>query len=259
MGIHPVAVLPGFIAIRGIFIGKTGVQGHQVRTAPGRGGKPGEMVDAGDRGAEVLPGDAVDPFLRFQHGTEQFLGAENLMAATEGADAREDLIERPYAQGHGIGIIDDPCIRRVIPDRFGNGDEHGYGAHGAHEAAGADRIAHGLEDPNPLRQVDIAFHFPEGGGQDGNDDKIRTGQGLLQASADLIGPAGNRVRMGADPAADDLVALRGFPVNIVQADNAAQVRICRQVRHESPGPSPGTAADICDGKFLCVMHTLILR
>ena len=41
-------------------------------------------------------------------------------------------------------------------------------------------IAHRLIDAVSFRRVDVAFHLVKGAGQDGDDDKIRAGQGLLQ-------------------------------------------------------------------------------
>ena len=71
-------------------------------------------------------------------------------------------------------------IGTVIADRFSDGDIHGDGAHGAHETARTYGIAHRLINAVSFRRVDVAFHLVKGAGQDGDDDKIRAGQGLLQ-------------------------------------------------------------------------------
>ena len=113
------------------------------------------MVDTGDGGIQILALHAVDSLFGFQHGAEQLLGAENLMAAAKGPDLRKDLVEGAHAKGHGVSIVDNPGFRSVIPDGFADGDKHGDGTHGAHESAGADRVAHRLPDAEALRQVDV--------------------------------------------------------------------------------------------------------
>ena len=129
VGIHPV-VIPAFaVAAFRVLFRKPGIEGIEVRPLPGGAGQPGEVVNAGDCCIQVLPFYPVDLFPGFQHGAEQLLGAEDLMAAAEGPDRRKNLIEGAHTKGHGIGIVDHPGFRRVIPD--------------------------GLPDPQPLRQMDV--------------------------------------------------------------------------------------------------------
>ena len=217
------------------------------------------MIDPGDRRAQVLPADPGDAFFRLQHAAEQLLGAENLMAAAEGMNGRENLIKGPHTKGHGIGVVDDPGIRGNIPDGFGNRDKHRNGPHGPHKAARTDCIPDRLKDPDPFGEVDVAFHFIKGAGQDGDDHEVRACQRFLQGRTDFIGPAGHRFRTGADFTADDPVAFRGFPVDVIQADRAAQIWIHGQVCHKAPGPPPGSPADIGDNQFLRVVHDAFLR
>ena len=254
MGVHPVFVLTLLKTALSILFGEAGVEGHQIRRSPGSGGDPGEMVDAGDSGAQILASDIGDAFFGLQHGAEELLGSEDLVAAAEGPDGGKDFIERADAEGHGVGVIDDPGIRREVPDGFGDDNIHGDRAQGAHESAGTDGVAYGLPDADALRQVDVALHFPEGAGENGDHDKICAGEGFLQRIADLIGPAGDGVRVGADFLADDPVALRSFFVDIVEADGSADFRIRGQIGHEPPGPAAGAAADVGDLKVFYVRH-----
>ena len=250
VAVHPVVVAALVISGFRILLRKLRVQREEIPALPAGPRQPGEMVDARHGGVQILPDDARDSLLRLQHGAEQLLGPEHLMAAAEGLDLREDMIQRPHAEGHGVGVVDDPRVRRVIPDRLGDFHIHGDRAHRAHESAGADRVAHRLIDAHPLRQVHIALHFLKGRGQDGNHDEVRPRQRFLQASADFIFPAGHRVRMRADPVADHLVPLRRGPVDIIQPDRSAHVPVHRQVLHKAPGPAAGTAADVGHLQFL---------
>ena len=104
--------------------------------------------------------------------------------------------------------------------------------------------------------MDVRLHFVKGAGQDGDDHKVRAGQRFLQGIADLIGPAGRRVRMGADFFTDDPVPLRGFPVDIVQAYGATDFAVQGKILHKAPGPSAGTAADIGNRKFVNILNCL---
>ena len=106
----------------------------------------------------------------------------------------------------------------------------------------------------------IALHFVKGGGQDGNDHKVRAGQRALQAVGHGIAPVGHRLGTGADPFPDGPVLFGGVPVNIVQPHLALHAGVQRDIGHEPPGPAPGAAANVGHSKaghaILFVLHVV---
>ena len=116
------------------------------------------------------------------------MGAEYLMAAAEGLDLWKDMVQRLHAEGHGVGIVDDPGIGGKVTDRFCDGDKHGNSAKRANQSAGACCVADGLPDAVGLRCMDVGFHLIEGAGENGNDDEIGAGQRFLQSICCLIVP-----------------------------------------------------------------------
>ena len=249
--VHPVVVTALVEARLKVPVGEFGVQRHQVDAPVAGGGQPREVVDAGDGGVQFLPRDAGDAVLLFEHRAQQLLRAEHLVAAAEGLDAGEHVVQRAHAQRHGVGVVDDPGARRVRLDGLGDLDVHRDRAHGAHEAARAHRVAHRLPHAHALGQVDVAAHLLERAGEDGDHDEVRAGQGVLQRVGDLVFPAGDGVRVGADFIADDLVALGGGAVDVVQLHRAAHVRVHREVHHKAPRPAAGAAADVGDVQRPC--------
>ena len=92
----------------------------------------------------------------------------------------------------------------------------------------------------------VDFHFVKGAGQNRNDDKVGTGQSLLQGVGSLILPLGQGTLCAVELASDDHVVLGCFPVNVVERYLAADVRGRSQVAHQTPGPAAGATADVGD-------------
>ena len=249
--VHPVVVAALVVAAVIILVGKGRVQRHEVDVPIARPGHPGEMVDASDGGGQRLPGGPGDAVFPCQHVAQQLLGAEYLVAAAEGLDLREYVVQRAHAQAHGVGVVNHPGVGGICPDGLADLHKHGDGAHGPHETARADGVAHGLPDAHPLGQVHVRAHLLKGGGEDRYDHEIRAPQRALQGIRHLIFPAGGGIRMGADARPDALVAQGGGAVDVVKADGAAHIPVHGQVCHESPGPAPRTAADVSDAQLPC--------
>ena len=177
--VHPIRVavlITGFI----VLFDKFAVNGEEVHAFVSSLIEPSKVVNALDVDLDILAGNIFQAQFLIQNVGQQRLGAEHLVAAAERLDLGEHMVQGTHAEGHRVGVVDDPGIGTVITDRFSDGDIHGDGAHGAHETACTYGIAHRLIDAVSFRRVDVAFHLVKGAGQDGDDDKIRAGQGLLQ-------------------------------------------------------------------------------
>ena len=151
---------------------------QQVHVLILRLGDPGEMVDAAGIGVNIPPGGLDAPQL-LQHAAQQLLGVEDLMAAAEGLDAGEHIVEGLDADAHGVGEVQHPGIGADVPNLPGELLVNGHGPHGPQHAAGTGGVAHGLVYAVLLRGVDIAAHLPEGAGEDGDDDEIRAQKGFI--------------------------------------------------------------------------------
>ena len=150
-GVHPVLVAALFVAVH-MLGAELLVQGEDIHILVGGAGQPGEVVDAVDGGVQLVTVHLFDAQLLLEDVAQQLLGAEDLMATAKGLDLREHLIQGADGQRHGVGVVDDPGLGRVIADGLADLHKHGDGAHRAHEAAGADGIAHGLVHAHALRQ-----------------------------------------------------------------------------------------------------------
>ena len=186
VGVHPV-VAGILIAFFEVLINVFSIDWKNVDVPVGGGSKPGEVVYADDIGIQVLSADARDIQFFGQYGSENFLSVEYLVAAAEGLDLREGLIKGLDADGHWVGIVDDPRLRRVFPDSLGDLHKHWNGTHGSDVTARSGGIADGLVNAVFLRGMDIGLHLVEGTRKNGDDHKIRTAQCFLQGINGNIG------------------------------------------------------------------------
>ena len=242
-GVGPVLV-PLVEAVLIVFVHKLPVRREQIQPLVGCPVKPGEVVDAQHVHVDVPPGGGGNaqrlPRRRGQH----LLGVEHLVAAAEGLDLREHAVERLDAQGHGVGVVDDPRAGAAVPDGLGDGDVHGQGAQGADDAPRPRCVPHRLPDVQPLRQVDVCLHLVKGARQNGDDHEVRPREGLLQALRHPVAPPPPGGGQAVYFVPDDLVGLGRRPVDVVQRHLPAHGRLHGQIGHEAPGPAPGTAPDV---------------
>ena len=209
------------------------------------------MVDAAGIGVDLRP-VGINSLEFFQNTGQEILGMEHFMAAAEGLDLGEYIVQSLDADAHGVGEIQHPGIGADVPDLPGKFLIIWHGAHGTQDAAGTGGITHRLVNAVFFRSVDVAAHFPEGSGENGNDHEVRAFQCLLQTGADGIFKMGFGSRILIDPCSDGSVAPGSFQVDIIQGDLTGQTVGHSQIRHKDPGPLLGAAADISD--FDVLLH-----
>ena len=94
------------------------------------------------------------------------------MAAAEGLDLGEYVVQRLHAYAHGVGEVYHPRVRAYLLYFAREALVDGHGTHGAQHAAGARRIAHGLPYAVLFGRVHVAFHLFESAGEYGYDHKV---------------------------------------------------------------------------------------
>ncbi len=208
------------------------------------------MVHPARVGVKLVP-LYFNALLLFEYAGQKLLGVEDLVAAPERPDPGELIIEGLNAGAHGIGEVEYPGLGAALPDLSGKELINGHGAHGPEDPAGTGGISHRLVDPVFLRGVNVAAHLPEGTGKDGDDDKVRPGQGLVDTGAHLILEDRAGLGIAVNMPADSPVALRGGQIDVIEAHFPAQALGQSQVGHEYPGPLLGTAADVGDVHAFC--------
>ena len=170
--VHPVGILALGKAGLPILFAEGAIQREQIHALIGGGGEPGKVVHALHGNTNVLTRYILDIAHIFQHGSQQLLGAEHFMAAAERLDLREHIVKGGHAQGHGVGVVNDPRLGRIRLDGLRNLHKHGDGTHCTHQSTRTHRIAYGLIHTHTLRGVHVALHFLEGARQDGNHHKV---------------------------------------------------------------------------------------
>ena len=221
------------------------------------------MIDTQHIDMDVMPVNILFPAALLTDSLKDLLSSKDLMAAPECLDFRKYMIQGLYAQRHGVGIINDPGLRRIFFYGPGNLHKHGYGAQGTDHSARPCRIAYRLVDSQALRKVNIRLHLVKGAGQDGNDNEIAACQGVLKTGAGLKLPVSFGFVPLHKPAADYLIVLCRVTVNIIQTYGTADLVFQGKVCHKGPGPSPGTAAYICNLNILnfiiTILHSFLLN
>ena len=111
--------------------------------------------------------------------------------------------------------------------------------------------------------MNIRLHLVKGAGQDGNDNEITACQGVLKACAGLKLPVSFGVVPLHQTVANHLIVLSRAAVNIIQTYGTADLVLQGKVCHKGPGPSPGTAAYICNLNILnfiiTILHSFLLN
>ena len=218
--------------------------GKQVGGMPEGFSEPCEVVDAHRVYLDFMAVYLFFPKELIHHAGQEFLGAENLMAAAEGFDPGKYPVEGFDAKGHGVGVIDHPGVRAVGFDGLSDFLKHGKGAHGPQNAAGAGGVPYGLVNPVFFRGMDIGLHLIKGAGKDGDDHEVGARKGLGKGGDCLIAPVGFGPLGGAELISDDLIVFCGLKINIIESHLPADVAAGGQIAHQSPGPAPGAAADV---------------
>ena len=180
------------------------------------------------------------------------------MAAAERLDLREHIVKGGHAQGHGVGVVNDPRLGRIRLDGLRNLHKHGDGTHCTHQSTRTYRIAYGLIHTHTLRGVHVALHFLEGAGQNGNHHKVNACQCFLQGVSDFILPVAHGLFVVCGLFTNNAILFSCVTVNIIQANRAFHAGIHGQVSHKAPCPATRSAADVgnlqIDGLTVLILH-----
>ena len=208
--------------------------------------QPCKMIDTQNIGLDLTAVYTLNSGNIRQCFCQQLLCAEYFVAAAKRLDLRKYFIQCTHTQRHRIGIVDDPCFRTIIPDRFGNRYKHGYRTQCPHDSSRAGRISYRLINAVLLRSMYIRLHLIKGARQYGDDDKIRSGQCLLQCMNRFVFPYGLYTLCILNLIADRLIVLRSLKINVIQTYGTIHTLFYRKITHQSPCPASGAAADIRD-------------
>ena len=258
-GVHPVFSLQ-FIAFCKMAVNIASVDREQVVPLIAGFGKPCEMIDSNYIYMDIVPvvrGVAgfclVDAF-------KHFLGAKYLVAAAKGLNFREYVVQCLDAQGHGIGVVDDPAVGGIGLNGFCNFHKHGDRAQGADHPAGSGSVADRLVDSQTFRKMDIRVHLIKCAGKNRDHGKIAAGESFLKAVFHLKFPVTPCVLAAHKTIADDCIVFGSAAVNVIKTDGSADLFIQGKISHKGPGPASGTAPDVSDlnvGNFVfAVVHEL---
>ena len=166
---------------------------EEVDPAVGGPVKPGEMVDSQNIHMDVVPVNVLFPAHPLTDAFQQLLGSKDLVAAPKRFDLWKGVVKGLYAEGHRVGIVDDPGLRRILPDCLPDFHKHGNRPQRPDHTARPGRIPDRLVDSQPLRQVHVRLHLVKSARKDGYHNKITAVQGLLQALAGLVCPFPHRI------------------------------------------------------------------
>ena len=168
------------------------------------------------------------------------------MAASESFDLRKYMIQCFHTKAHRIGVVDDPCIRRMIADRLGDLHIHRDRTERTHDPARSCGVSDRLVNTETFRHMYVHSHFVKCSRQDRKDDKIRAIQRRLNTVVRFVLPFSDSIFSCRHLISDDLVRFRRLFINVVQADRSSHIRLQRKVCHKSPRPTARSSSDIRD-------------
>ena len=134
------------VALFKMFINIVPIDWEQIQSFIGSLIEPGEVVDTQNIDHDIPAVDILDSGDFFADSLQYLLGAEYLMTAAKCLDLREGMVQNLYAQGHWVGVVDDPCLRAVLLDRISNVYEHWECTQRTDDSTRTCGVANGLID-----------------------------------------------------------------------------------------------------------------
>ena len=124
-----------------------------------------EVVDAGDRTRDGLERLAA-------RDGQVHAEVPHFVAQPYRLDVRLPA-HRPRQARHRVGDVEQPRVGAMLLHGLPYADQDGNVAQRAVDAAGPDRVTHGLRDAVPGRHVEVDRHGSETPGRDAHDDEVR--------------------------------------------------------------------------------------
>jgi len=208
--------------------------------------EPREMVDAEHVHGDLVargPGRVEVPL---HQPRQQFLSAEYLVATAKDLQPGHDARERARADGHRVGVVDDPGRGAVFGDGLCKALVDDRCTQAAHHAGRPGSVSDGIEQAVALRYGQIGLHGFERTRLDGADDKVGALQRILDLGHRLVGPVRQGFRPFVHPGSEPCVQLGGLQVDVVQVNVPSQIRADSQVGHQFPRPSAAASPKIGD-------------